>query len=183
MNRMRLFIAVLLPNEARSKLMETIRQLKAHTQDGRFTQEENLHLTLAFLGELPANRISAIKKAMEDVKHLPFSLSFQQLGRFKREGGDIYWLGVPRQSQQPLQLIYSQLSAGLTREGFKLESRSFEPHLTLGRQIVVNPEFDRNQFSQSLPALTVPVSKISLMKSERLNGRLTYTEIYAKMLG
>ncbi|MPN39367.1 hypothetical protein SDC9_186895 [bioreactor metagenome] len=48
--------------------------------------------------------------------------------------------------------------------------------------MVFKEGFDRAAFSKSLPQMSMTVNKISLMKSERIEGRLTYTEIYAKSL-
>jgi 2'-5' RNA ligase len=66
--------------------------------------------------------------------------------------------------------------------GFNIEIREFKPHLTLGREIVVDDGFDREMFLKNIPKIDVKINKISLMKSEKINGKLTYTEIYKKQL-
>lgn len=173
---MRLFIAVLFQQEIQENLIKIIERLKSEMASGNLTRKENLHLTLAFLGE--TNRIAEVKKAMDEVSSSPFSLEFASLGAFRRDGGDIYWIGV--QKNQTLSDIHRQLYQNLIKRGFSLEDRPFRPHLTLGRQMVFSEQFDRRNFM--VPKLHQQVSEIVLMKSERIRGKLTYTPIYRKPL-
>ena len=64
--------------------------------------------------------------------------------------------------------------ARLERTSFPVEKRPFKPHLTLGRQVVLQGR------PEEFPPVKMEVDRISLMKSERLAGTLTYTEVYAK---
>lgn len=61
---MRLFVAILLSEPVKDMLMQTIRQLQPAVLDGRFSRRENLHLTLAFLGE------SSLKPAQQALHQL-----------------------------------------------------------------------------------------------------------------
>ena len=61
---MRLFVAILLSEPVKDMLMQTIRQLQPAVLDGRFSHRENLHLTLAFLGE------SSLKPAQQVLHQL-----------------------------------------------------------------------------------------------------------------
>ena len=176
---MRLFIAVNFQDEIKDSLCDCIDRLKKVSVQGNFTRRENLHLTLAFLGE--TDRVPSARRAMDAAQGQPFELSFGDFGRFYRRGGDIYWIGVKPNSA--LTALQKSLCAELRREGFSLEAREFKPHLTLGREVLPAPDFDREAFRRAIPSMHMMVEKISLMKSERLNGRLTYTEIYAKQLG
>ncbi|MCX7714419.1 MAG: RNA 2',3'-cyclic phosphodiesterase [Clostridia bacterium] len=175
---MRLFIAINFDDEIKDQLNDITQNLKTNSEYGNFTRRENLHLTLVFIGE--SQNVSAIKKAMDSVCAQSFEISISALGKFKRTGGDIYWLGVKK--HQILSDIYKQLHNCLLREGFSLENREYKPHLTLGREVKLKDSFDREYFQKNIKDINVPVSKISLMKSERLDGKLTYTEIYSKTL-
>lgn len=177
---MRLFIAVNFNENIKNNLYKTVGKLKAQTVKGNFTHKENMHITLVFLGEINFAKTGNIKSAMDKVKCSPFKINIKDIGRFRRSGGDIYWMGIDNFSN--LKALYSQLCENLINEGFNIEKREFKPHLTLGRQIIVNDNFNRKEFSNSIPNISVLVDKISLMKSERIKGKLTYTEIYAKML-
>ena len=141
---MRLFVAVNFEDSLKDALADTAARLKQEAGSGNFTRRDNFHLTLAFLGEVPGARISAVKRAMDAVLFEPFSLSFEQLGEFKRSGGGIWWIGAAQ--YPPLLKMQADLSAALRREGFPLESRPFRPHLTLGREVTLPPSFDSNPF-------------------------------------
>jgi len=176
----RLFIAINFNEEIKDKLSDIMQRLKKVALKGKFTHRENLHLTVVFIGEVAPEKISSVKAAMDKLDVKSFMLSINDLGSFKRDGGDIYWIGVGKNNT--LSSINDQLFTELVKAGFRIEKREYKPHLTLGRQVVVDDNFDRNRFSKSIPAMKMEVKKISLMKSERINGKLTYTEIFSKTL-
>lgn len=89
---MRLFIAINFEEEVKNQLCEAIEQLRESSLQGNFTGRENLHLTLVFIGE--TQRADDIKHAMDAVRAEPFVLKIGGLGLFKRQGGDLYWMGV-----------------------------------------------------------------------------------------
>ncbi len=177
---MRLFIAINLNDEIKEHLMTAVGELKRLAVKGTFTHRDNLHLTLVFLGELGSDRVEAVKTAMNQVTGESFLIEVKGFGKFERRGGDIHWAGVGRNDF--LQKLQKQLSLELKKEGFSVEDRAYFPHLTLGRQIVLS-EPHREVFG-ALGDIKkeMTVSKISLMKSERINGKLTYTEIYNRAL-
>ena len=155
-----------------------ISRLKKLSRQGSYTFPENLHLTLLFLGEVQESEINRIKMAMDETKAAPFQLQFSGLVNFKRKEGDIYWIGV--NNNKMLDDIHRQLFSNLNQAGFHLENRPFKPHLTIGRRVITRQEFDMADFSQRILPMKMETGKISLMKSERINGKLTYTEIYSK---
>lgn len=172
---MRLFIAVNFDDVLKDALDGTAQRLKEEADGGNFTRRDNFHLTLAFLGETPGGRIAAVKRAMESAPFAPFDLCFKKLGRFHHSGGDLYWVGAL--DCAPLMELQKRLCAQLRREGFVMETRPFRPHLTLGREVRLPDGFDCAAFEKKMPALCTHVEKISLMKSERIGGVLTYTEL------
>lgn len=175
---MRLFIAINFNDQIKNKLYEIMLRLKNASSRGNFTRRENFHLTLVFIGE--TTKINKVKQAMDRISVEPFDLALDEFGNFQRLGGDIYWIGVEQNTN--LFAIYSLLCRELNRGGFAIENRNFKPHLTLGREVMLDRNFDKSEFSREIPSITMEVSKISLMKSERINGKLTYTEIYGKEL-
>ena len=92
---MRLFLAIQLSPAVREALLTAQDALRRQGR-GSFPPPENLHLTLAFLGEQPPARMGEISGAMlKATKNAPgFELRFDRAGRFRREGGDIWWLGA-----------------------------------------------------------------------------------------
>ena len=76
---------------------------------------ENLHLTLAFLGECDEKQSAAAKAAMEASSFEPFPAFFERIGRFKRDGGDIWWAGL--QESKTLTGLQKDLTDRLTAMG------------------------------------------------------------------
>lgn len=165
---MRLFIAILFTPEIIAELAGAADMLRRLSVSGDFTRPENLHLTLAFLGE--TSRIEAAARVMAETAPAPFSLALSGCGRFGRAGGDIIWAGLAENCA--LSNCAARLAAGLRREGFSLEEREFSPHITLGRRVMTREPSD-----VPIKPLSMNCRKLSLMKSERIGGRLVYTEI------
>jgi len=167
---MRLFVAVLFSPELRQLLLDAQDELRAQSRAANFTRPENLHLTLAFLGETPRARDAA--KAVASLTDAPFPLALGRSGRFS----DLWWIGV--EPNPALETLAAALNRNLRAAGFALEDRPFRPHVTIAREVDADGS----------PCLTprraeMTVSRVSLMKSERIGGKLVYTEIAAKTLG
>lgn len=175
---MRLFVALLLEEEPKETLWQMAQQLKGEALQGNITRRENLHLTLAFLGE--TERKEDICRAMDQVGGREFAMTFDRMGKFRRDGGDLYWAGVSH--CPPLLAVQRRLSRALKAQGFALEEREFRPHLTLGRQVILSPEAEERTLAERFFPVTTQVRAITLMKSERVGGKLTYTPIYERPL-
>jgi 2'-5' RNA ligase len=175
---LRLFTAITFREEIKTSLYHTIEELKKYSTGGSFTIRENLHLTLNFIGE--TNRPESVKEAMDQavlkVNAHSFALDIGGFGRFKRREGDIYWVGI--KEERTLWSLQKELVKKLEEAGFTLDDRDFTPHLTLGRKVSVNEGFTVKMMEDIIPPMTMEVTKISLMKSERIEGKLVYTEIY-----
>jgi 2'-5' RNA ligase len=176
---MRLFTAILFDEDSKASLYDTVLRLRANASSGSFTAKENLHLTVNFIGE--TKRLEEVKQAMqravEKAKAESFDLTLRGFGCFARREGDIYWVGALR--EEILWRIQRELVRELKEEGFfDIDDREYKPHLTLGRRVRVNPGFDSRQFEATIQPMSIEVTSLSLMKSERVEGKLTYTEIY-----
>ncbi len=167
---MRLFIAINFSAETKSRLLALRDELRTHSSRGNFSLPENLHLTLTFLGECDVKQTAAAKTAMDAVRFEPFYLTVERVGRFRRDGGDIFWAGV--REDKPLLDLQRDLTDKLLATGFTLDMRRYSPHITLGREVAAdwNP--------RRIEVFGEVVSSINLMKSERVRGKLTYTVIY-----
>lgn len=172
---MRLFIAVNFDDEIKDRVMEISYRLKKESLKGSFSARENLHITAVFIGEVLEDKVEAIKDIMDSVSVPPFDIEISGIGAFKRNGGDIYWLGI--KNCEPLASVSGYLSRRLRKAGFDIEDRPFKPHLTLGRRVIIEKGIERET-----DKILCPVKKISLMVSERVSGKLVYTEIYGKEL-
>ena len=135
---------------------------------GQFPATDNFHITLVFIGETAESKLPLITRVLDSVTQKPFPLTLGGLGKFDRPGGDIWWFGV--KLNPTLSGLNSYISEELREHGFDIERRSYRPHITLGRQVILDPGFDRAAFEATLPLLNIWVKRISLMKSERISG-------------
>ena len=133
---------------------------------GNYTQPENLHLTLAFIGE--TERVTEIKAKVDAVKFEPFVIRTGKLGSFNGRSR-VLWLGI--EGEDKVKTIAQQLRRNLDKCGIDYAKGKFSPHITLVRQPSEMP-LDVEVESESMT-----VSEICVMKSERINGRLVYTAL------
>lgn len=166
---MRLFVAINFSDEVKSVLLSAIEELKAQEVSGNFTSPDNLHLTLAFIGE--AGDISAIRTTIDRCAVPAFELAVSGSGHF----GSVYWVGI--ENNPKLKALAENLQNELRACGFNIEEREFKPHITLARRLEAN-----KPIGISVKRTAMTVSRVSLMKSERINGKLTYTEVYGRNL-
>lgn len=166
---MRLFVAINFSNDIKNTLLGAISELRAKSGSGNFTRPENLHLTLAFIGE--STDVKAIRSSIDRCAAEPFGLAVSGSGHF----GDLYWVGIENNPQ--LKALAENLQNDLRSSGFAIEDRAFKPHITIARQLST-----AQLVSLNVPRTSMTVTRISLMKSERVNGKLTYTEVYGREL-
>lgn len=160
---MRLFIAIRLSPPVLTALAEVQEELGSRGAKGRFVRREDLHLTLAFLGE--TDRVGDARTAMAEVcGGGPFPLTLSGCGRF----GDLLWAGAA--DSRPLTDLAAQLCSALLRRDFVLEDRDFVPHITLCRRYQ-GPD-------PAIPRRTMTVTHISLMRSDRGRAGAVYTELF-----
>ncbi|HBE89457.1 MAG TPA: RNA 2',3'-cyclic phosphodiesterase, partial [Elusimicrobia bacterium] len=95
---------------------------------------EAMHLTLAFLGEVPGARVEAAAGCLEVLSGFgPFEAVAGEAGFFPSpDSPRVFWLGFGSGAEK-LAEAAGRLSAALRVEGFALEERAFHPHLTLAR--------------------------------------------------
>ena len=169
---MRLFIAINFNDNTKKELLLLQEELQSRCVSGRLTAYDNLHLTLVFLGECDDREADSVIAVISDIKFEPFSISVDRVGRFKRDGGDLWWAGV--QENVSLSKLHNDLTAKLRRAGFKLEKRKFSPHITLGRKIITDAK------PRSIAPFGETVASIELMKSEYINGVLRYSGVHKR---
>lgn len=166
---MRLFVAIQFSPAVRASLLDAISALRQQGA-GRFTHAENLHLTLAFIGE--TENLAGAEAALDAAcAGGPVSLTVGGVGHF----GDLWWAGIRENAE--LAALALGVQRALRAQGFHIEKRPWKPHVTLARQ-----------WRGPRPILTVRevsmrAERVSLMKSERIHGKLIYTEVYSVRLG
>lgn len=169
---LRLFVALTLERSARCEIIRLQEKMWAENKKG-LTRPENLHLTLAFLGETDPERVEDICWAMDKVRMQAPKLIFDRIGSFKQDGGDIWWLGM--KENKLLKELQFRLVDNLAYKGFKLEERKFIPHLTLARKNRPGYMPKNERLEKSIQSR---VSFISLMRSDQIDGKRVYTQMY-----
>ena len=130
---MRLFVALEIPSAVRENLAALIRELRPLAPQAKWVRAENLHVTLKFIGELPAQRGEAIRAALAHVRgEGALELHFRGLGFFPNEKRPrVFWADI--ESDARLAHLAEQIEAQLEPLGIAREARAFAPHLTLAR--------------------------------------------------
>ena len=162
----RIFIAIRFSDEFKDKLADIQNSLKVKGVGGDYCSYNNLHLTLAFIGE--RFDLTAIRSAVSEVSFEPFDLSLGCLGSFPTKAG-VIWCGV--EEQTAVKNLASQLRERLSVHGVSFNNQGFVPHISL----VQHPSAIVTDIA--VPKATILVERIFVMKSERIDGRLVYSEI------
>ena len=175
---MRLFTAITLNEEMKDYLMEISERLRLLTVKGSFTLRDNYHLTLNFIGE--TSRLEqakeALRQAVVKTDGSGFLLRTEGFGRFKRREGDICFIHVEK--TPALTRLQRELVGKLNTADFDVDDLAYKPHLTLSRRTVFADPLDEELFKDQILKKSMEVGRIGLMKSERIHGILTYTEVY-----
>ena len=160
---MRLFIAVKLSNAMKDALVNAQNAIYDRGVRGSYTQEENLHLTLAFIGEYPDPQ--AVLDALSSVSFTPFDLTLDGMGCFS----DLLWAGM--RESAPLTAVVRRIRRALAEKDIPFDRKRFSPHITLIRRA-----------SDTMPGISMTpasmtVTDISLMRSDRGKNGMIYTEL------
>ena len=168
----RLFIALATPASVRAKLTAHIDRLRKSCPEvsASWSREENLHLTLKFLGETPVAKVESLSQAAARAAGAleRFELVVKGCGSFPPRGQPrVLWLGIEDPSGG-LSKLHQRLEDECFQAGFARERRAFHPHLTIAR-------LRKPQGSRQLAELhkeigfeteTVGVSALMLVRSE-----------------
>ncbi|MET0065039.1 MAG: RNA 2',3'-cyclic phosphodiesterase [Candidatus Thiodiazotropha sp.] len=129
MSDSRLFFALWPSPPVRDELTRLIGRYSRHP--GRPHQADDLHMTLVFLGSVASSRLACITQVAERIRSPGFDLSLHHLGFWTRPR--ILW-AAPESTPEPLAALVQGLQTGLQECGFKPETRSYRPHVTLMRK-------------------------------------------------
>ena len=164
---MRLFLAISLEGTMRQSLLALQEQWRAMGLKGHFVPSENLHLTLAFIGEY--GNLDTVTDAMSDVSFQPFAIQLDGAGNFH----DTYWAGI--EASDPLFSCVRRLRRALAEHGIPYDRKKFAPHITLVRKAEFTDSLET--LLKHLPTGRMDVHKISLMRSDRGKNGMIYTRI------
>ena len=169
--KLRLFFALNVNRAARKEI--THLQSKVWGENARgLTRPENLHLTLAFLGNTDPARLEDLRVILDGLDVVPLSLRFDHIGVFRQAGGEIWWLGM--EENRELQDLQSRLTRELRKGSFPVEERKFVPHLTLARKAAPH---NLPKGGRLYRPVQTKVSVVSLMRSQQIDGKTQYVEL------
>lgn len=163
----RCFVAVDIDDASiKAALVRAQSAIEATGADVKCVEEENIHITLKFLGEIPEATTSRVAGLVGGMSFRPFKLDFRGVGVFPGlSRPSVVWAGVEGDVSEVL-AVYTELERGLASLGFEPERRPFQPHVTLCR---VRSGRNRAQLAEAMTAL-----------GEEEFGRLSVTHISLK---
>lgn len=134
---------------------------------GRRVRPENLHLTLAFIGEVQAAQAACLEAAAAEVRAAPFELVIDRLGGFGR--ARVVWLGCRRRCEALLALVRGLNQALYKGCGYAPQARPFAAHLTVARRARHPPR------PQAVGPVSWPVNEFVLVESNLEPDGVRYT--------
>ena len=124
----RLFVAIRPPERIRNVLLGAMGGISG----ARWQRDDQIHLTLRFIGEVDRHRAGDIHAALGAIHHPRFEIAISGLGTFDRRGQpETVWAGVA--PQEPLKTLHKKIDQAMTRVGVEPDQRAYFPHITLAR--------------------------------------------------
>lgn len=125
---LRLFVAIRPPSPVRDRLLA----LMGGVAGARWQDDDQLHLTLRFIGEVDGRSAEDIDAGLRGVRQAPFALTLDGVRSFERRGEPTtLWAGVA--PQEPLKALHKKVDQAVARAGGEAEHRAYQPHITLAR--------------------------------------------------
>ena len=181
MDSFRTFIAIELPADVRRRVAQHIACLRHELPGVRASwgREDNLHLTLKFLGNVPVADIPKVSDAVTSATKSvsSFELTFSSCGTFPPQGRPgVLWICAQASG---LPILHAAIENGLAEVGFPRESRPFRPHLTIARlrQSQGARQLAELHKSRGFGPIGFDVSEVVVFKSELLKDGSKHTAI------
>jgi 2'-5' RNA ligase len=133
----RLFVAIRPPEPVREKLLG----MMGGVHDLRWQNDNQLHLTLRFIGEVDRPRADDIAAELGRVRFDRFSIALHGVGKFEKRRQGALWAGV--QPKDSLKSLAAKVERACQAAGVEPEQRAYRPHITLARWKGGAPGVDR----------------------------------------
>ncbi len=174
--KLRLFTGLYLSQEVRRHVADISAALSEGVEGIRWVPQENLHVTLKFLGSRDQSLIKDLVETMRKATdYLPLTLTVGGVGAFPSLGSArVIWVGAS-DLEGRVDKVYNVLEKGAAKCGFPKEKRPYRPHITIGRArkgpITITPEV-AGRFDQELP---LEIDEILLFSSQLTSTGAEYT--------
>ena len=166
---MRLFIAINLNDEMKDALVDIQDTMRTYGVRGKDTPPENLHLTLAFIGEYADPE--RVKEVVDSIEIRPFEMTLSGIGAFR----DLWWVGT--ENSAPLMAISRRLRRALAEADIPFDKKKFSPHITIIRRANGRLSEEAADEIAGHGGVSMTVDHISLMRSDRGKYGMIYTEL------
>ena len=123
----RLFVAIRPPELIRDLLIDAMDD----SADFRWQDEEQLHITLRFIGGVDRPLANDLADALGRIQSEPLTLRIKDVGRFEQRNSGALWAGV--EPKPALAALAAKVERACVEAGLEPEHRTFHPHITLAR--------------------------------------------------
>lgn len=123
----RLFVAIRPPAAVLARLLG----LMAGVRGARWQRDEQIHLTLRFIGEVDRHRAEDVVAALGAIHHPSFSIALNGIGSFEQRGHGALWAGVTPHDE--LKRLHKKVDQACLRAGVAVDTRAYLPHITIAR--------------------------------------------------
>lgn len=164
---MRLFIAIQLNEKLRESARDVQEAFRWQQVRGNYTPAENLHLTLAFIGEY--RNPEDVLDAMERVRFAPFTIRMDKVGCFD----ELWWTGFA--DSRELEDLVLNLRHALAEAGIPYDRKKFKAHCTVLRKAMYAK--GQKTVHVSIEPADMQVDRICLVQSTRGKHGMIYTEL------
>lgn len=178
----RTFIALEISDVIRNQITIIQKQLTNKGAELNWIKNENIHLTLRFLGEIDDNNHNKIFEAMNKVAENArcLNLSLTELGMFSdKYNPTVIWVGIGGEVEE-LRQVAERCDYYLTASGFEIEKRYFKPHITIGR---IKKLTDKKLFISEVNGIKIDqtafkIKKLNVVKSDLKPTGANYTNLH-----
>jgi 2'-5' RNA ligase len=175
----RLFVAIRPPEPIRDLLIDAMDE----SPDFRWQDDEQLHVTLRFIGEVDRPVADDLADALGRIRAERFLLRIANVGRFEQRSGGALWAGV--EPREPLAALAAKVERVCQQVGLKPERRAFHPHITLarwkGRRTSETQDFLERRRGLSSPPFDI--TEFTLFESRLSRHGAHYEEVASYALG
>ncbi|MFC2154993.1 RNA 2',3'-cyclic phosphodiesterase [Acidobacteriota bacterium] len=167
---MRIFIGIKFDDNTRREIDRALKPFKKISSPIKWVKTENIHLTLKFIGEVPAEKVTRVEESLtqRDFNVGAFDLEIAGFGKFGRDSElNILWVGIKK--NEKLEDIYRRIEDSFYTIGIPKEQRPFKAHLTVGRnkkRYNFKPIFERLQENAGTFVCKFRVKAFQIFKSE-----------------
>ena len=167
----RLFVGIELPGELRRRMV----MIQTGIERAKWVSEENIHLTLRFIGEVPDGIARDAAEALATVDAPSFPLTIAGAGHFE-SGRRVraLWLGI--EPSEALTGLRGRVESALVRAGLEPEHRKYKPHITIARLNKASPGLARDWLAANTMFRAVPftVDRFTLFSSHLSREKAIY---------